>query len=336
MLIGDLITAVNNQPIADPEMIEQLMVVQDGTQTVEVTVMRNGQPLQFTVQPLEVLDNGLTTTAAIQEAFATQGVTGFGNTGGLLVDPFGATLTDGTGGVLVDGVQDQLLGGLLPNDMINGINGQPIRTREELLQALNQLPQNGDTFPLDVMRNGERVTLDVPFTALGDNFGNNRVGTQTSTRGNTGLRTGANGLQQGTRGGQGAQQGVRATQRGTTPAGTAVDPRTGVINPRPNNPGTRGTGTGTRVQQPTVTPPENIGRSAAAPGGIGGGRSAAARGGAVTGGTGGVRTGRSAAAQGGATIGTQNGPGTGTGVPTTTPPAGGGTGGATTGGTGGT
>lgn len=261
MQIGDLLIAVNNKGIPDPEMIEQLMFTRDGTVPVELTVMRNGQQLQLAVSPWQVMDNGLVTEAAIQQALATHGVA-VGGAGAVL--PLGATgFSDfANGGVTVSGTEDALLGGLLPNDVVTGVNGQPIRNRAALLDALNGLPQDAENFALDVLRDGQRTTLDVPRTALGQNFG---VG----TRQGTGLQQGT-GQRQGTGSGfpregrsaaaqPGAISGGRSdAARGSITSGRSqaapgntlpgIQPPAGGqqnVTPRAGGTGTDGTGTGT-------------------------------------------------------------------------------------------
>ncbi|MDQ3330817.1 MAG: PDZ domain-containing protein [Planctomycetota bacterium] len=207
ILIGDYITQVNRNPIGDPELIEQMMLDNGGTGAVVLTVMRDGQPMDVTVEPARVLEGSLVDQRAIFSALAPYGFAGPAAIGGVgavnaggfapgVGLPFGGTLADfNGGGVQLTGQGGQFLNGLQPNDVIVDFNGQPITNRAQLLQAYNGLPQNADSLGMTVLRNGERVTVDIPRSALNQSPGA-RGGvrpTAGNVRGQTGVRT-QNGL----------------------------------------------------------------------------------------------------------------------------------------------
>ena len=305
MLIGDLLIAVNNQLIPDPELIEQLMVRPDRTVPIELTVLRNGQPLQLSVLPWELVDGGLVTPEAIRQAYSVHGVAGFRGVGGTAVPggvapgavapagvvgaaslPFGVTgLTNfDDGGVAIEGTTDGLLGGLQPNDVVVGVNGQPVRDRAALMNALRSLPGNAEALSLDVMRDGRRTTLDVPAQALGENF---RRGMQNpgaaqpgaTQPGTTQPRTGQPGtvqpdvVQPGAAGSGARGGGANGlpNRSGTTPAGGGQQQTPGAgqnntVDPTPDDtPG----GTAPGLQSGGTAPSNTGGQSQPATGGTG-------------------------------------------------------------------
>lgn len=217
VLIGDLITEVNQQPIGDPEMIEELLSATATTGSAELTVLRDGQVLQLAVQPARIVAGSLTTFAAVQDALAVHGRVGEPGAARLVL-PFGATrFTDyDAGGVVIDGRRDALLGGLLPNDVIIGLNGQPVTDRAGFLRSLDGLPANAETFGLSVMRNGERIDLDLPASAMRRSAAaptSPRANVIDRGRGSTDARPGATGA--------GSVRGAGGTDaRGTNARGT--------------------------------------------------------------------------------------------------------------------
>lgn len=258
VLINDLIVAVNGQTVSDPELIEAAMAANGGG-SAELTLMRNGETLQVSVQPGQLVEGSLVTAGAMGQALVNAGLVG---NGGLT---FGGTLTDFRGGgVRIDGTEGALLGGLLPGDVITSFNGQPIRNRGQLMDVLGNLPANSQGFGLGVRRNGELVDLDVPLSALGTDFvngtgfGNQGLGNQGFTNGGQGF-AGQNGFNDGFNG----NGGVNGGQTGVGPSQNAVGP--GLM---PRSPG--------RSDASQAGP--GLGRSDARLGGAGLGRSQAAPG----------------------------------------------------------
>jgi len=167
VLINDLIVAVNRQTVSDPELMEQMLLA-DGTGAAELTVVRNGETLQIPVQAGRLIEGSLVTPAAMHQSLVTAGFVG-----GAPVAPFtfGGTLSDFRGGgVLIDGTEGSLVGGLLPGDVITGLNGVPIRNQAQFYDAFGNLRRKGDGFGLAVRRNGEVIDLNVPFSTLGPGF----------------------------------------------------------------------------------------------------------------------------------------------------------------------
>jgi membrane-associated protease RseP (regulator of RpoE activity) len=188
--IGDFLTQVNQKPIGDPENIEQLMA--EGANengAVVLTLMRNGEQLEVTVEPDQLAEGSLTNQTAIAAALEPLGITmpvgriatpvigggvvpgavttGAATTGAVAPGgffPLGGTVSDfAGGGALLSGQSGQLVGGLQPNDVITSVNGQPIRTGDDLIRALKS---GGGDFALTVNRNGQVGTINVPRSSL--------------------------------------------------------------------------------------------------------------------------------------------------------------------------
>jgi membrane-associated protease RseP (regulator of RpoE activity) len=316
--IGDFLTQVNHKPVGDPENIEQLMAdTANENGAVVLTLMRNGEQLEVTVEPDQLAEGSLTNQTAIAAALEPLGITvpvgriatpavgggvlpGAVTTGAVApaaVFPLGGTVSDfAGGGALLSGQSGQLIGGLQPNDVITSANGQPIRTGDDLIRALKS---GAGDFALTVNRNGQVGTINVPRSAF-IQAATQRTGAQraTGTLSGTTATTESGPLQRAT----GTLNGVVGTDQGVR---DALNPNNNIaprgrqqqrITPQNNgiNPAVRGAA----AQNAAARAAAAQGNAAATGTGITGG---AATGGAATGGTatGGAATG--GAATGGTT-----------------------------------
>lgn len=299
--IGDYITQVNHQPVGDPEQIEQLMADnahENGA--VTLTLMRDGEQMEVTVEPVEIVEGSLTESRMISAALAPYGIAAPvvggvpapGAAGAFapgLQFPLGGTVSDFRGGgALITGEAGQLVNGVQPNDVITAVNGQPIRTGDDLIRALKS---GQDDFTLTVNRNGQPATVNVPREAL-IQATTQRTGAQraTGTLSGTNATTNSGPLQRATGTLNGRVGTDRAVQEALTPdvpaqqptqRRSAVNPNTGAANP--NAAAAQNAATRAAAERAAAA-----GSNAATGGAVQGGAAAtggAATGGATTGGT---------------------------------------------------
>jgi len=256
--IGDYITQVNDRPVGDPEQIELLMAdTASDHGAVTLTLMRNGVEMKVTVEPAEIVEGSLVESRTISAALAPYGFTapvagGVVAPGAVapgavapgLVFPLGGTVTDFTGGgALISGQPGQLVNGIQPNDVITGVNGQPIQTGDDLIRALKS---GQDDFTLTVNRNGQPATVTVPRSAL-IQATTQRTGAQraTGTLSGTNATTGSGPLQRATgtlNGTIGQDRNVQDALTPNTPAPQQETQRRNVINPNAGATGGAATG----------------------------------------------------------------------------------------------
>jgi serine protease Do len=160
---GDVITAVNGQPVRDSNVLRNHVAeLQPGSQ-IELNVLREGKPRTLSLTLGELTTRGSKADDDPQE-------TGPDSTGyGMAVEPLTPERSreldlDASKGVLVTGVQPSgraADAGLRPGDVIEQVDGKPVDTVEALRSALKA----GDRPALLLVhRNGatQFLTLDRP------------------------------------------------------------------------------------------------------------------------------------------------------------------------------
>jgi regulator of sigma E protease len=137
---GDLVTAIDGSTVAHWEDLERAIQSSHG-RPLQLTVARDGVERSVTVAPQRrtVEDPVFRDPREIWDIGA------------------GPKLTPQIGAVNPGSPAERA--GLRPGDVVVSVGGQPVHTREELMQAIQARP--GQTFPLTVARDGEPVTVTV-------------------------------------------------------------------------------------------------------------------------------------------------------------------------------
>lgn len=141
---GDVITAINKQPVVDNNGLRNLVASMGPGANVEVTAMRNGADQKFQVALAELPDRPRPETEeSSSDANPTPGVEKFG----LTLQPLTAQTAARYGldtndqGLLVarvDPSSNAANAGIRPGDLIQEVNGQPVRSFAEFNTAMQR------------------------------------------------------------------------------------------------------------------------------------------------------------------------------------------------------
>ena len=141
---GDVITAIDKQPIVDNNSLRNLVAAKGPGATVAVTAQRNGRDQQFQIALAELPDRPRRDT----EESGTDGSASTGNEKfGLTLQPLTPqmvarfNLEPGDQGLLVmrvDPASNAANAGIRAGDLIQEVNRQPVRTFEQFNAALQQ------------------------------------------------------------------------------------------------------------------------------------------------------------------------------------------------------
>ena len=159
---GDVIVAYDGDPIDNTRALQSLVVATRPGTTVEIDVVRNGEPLTLnvTIGELDLEAESRTVTAAVEETSEGFGVTLQDLTPSMArrlrvpADTAGAVVVDIERGSTAEG------GGLQPGDVILSINRVNVASAGEATAELNAI-QSGRTAFLLVQRRETRVFLQV-------------------------------------------------------------------------------------------------------------------------------------------------------------------------------
>ena len=160
---GDVITAIDKQPIVDNNSLRNLVAAKTPGSNVEVTALRNGRDQNFQVALAEL--------PAREESEGEATSSNRGSNGPAGVEKFGLTLTPLTAqaasrfgldandqGLLVtrvDPASNAASEGIRQGDLIQEVNRQPVRTFAEFNAAIQQ---SGAKPALLLIKRGENVT----------------------------------------------------------------------------------------------------------------------------------------------------------------------------------
>jgi Do/DeqQ family serine protease len=140
---GDVITAINKQPVVDNNSLRNLVASLPPGSNVEVTALRNGRDQNFQVALAELPDRQRPDS---EEESSSTGGTG-NEKFGLSLQPFTPGMASRTGldsddqGLLVSKVDPDgsaAAAGIRPGDLIQEVNRQPVRTVAEFSAAVQQ------------------------------------------------------------------------------------------------------------------------------------------------------------------------------------------------------
>jgi serine protease Do len=140
---GDVITAVNKQPVADNNNLRNLVASMPPGSTVEVTALRNGNDQNFQVALAELPDRPRPES---EESSSNEGGTGVQKFG-LSLQPLTAETASRYGldtddqGLLVskvDPASDAASAGIRQGDLIQEVNRQPVKTFAEFNAAIQR------------------------------------------------------------------------------------------------------------------------------------------------------------------------------------------------------
>jgi serine protease Do len=140
---GDVITAINNQPVADNNSLRNLVASMSPGSTVEVTALRNGRDQNFRVALAELPERERPET---EESSSNGGATG-NERFGLTLQPLTAESASRYGldaddqGLLVtkvDPASNAASAGIRQGDLIQEVNRQQVRTFAEFGTAMQQ------------------------------------------------------------------------------------------------------------------------------------------------------------------------------------------------------
>lgn len=156
---GDVITAINKQPIVDNNSLRNLVASLGPGASVEVTVQRNGRDRNFQAALAELPDRPRPETEESSSGGAGTGNEKFG----LTLQPLTATLASrynldpGEQGLVVmrvDPASNAASAGIRQGDLIQEVNQQPVRTFAEFNAAVQQ---SGSRPALVLLRRREQV-----------------------------------------------------------------------------------------------------------------------------------------------------------------------------------
>ncbi|HEX6972877.1 MAG TPA: trypsin-like peptidase domain-containing protein [Vicinamibacterales bacterium] len=162
---GDVVIEFNGRPITDSDSLVNMVVATKPGTTVPVTVMRNKQrkTLNVTVDELDLeAEQG---ARSARDGRAPEPATPTETDFGLTLEPLTADvareldLPRGQGGALVTDVERRsaaAAGGVLPNDVILKVNGQPVTSVGQITKAL-QATNAGTPVFLNVWRDHQEV-----------------------------------------------------------------------------------------------------------------------------------------------------------------------------------
>ena len=140
---GDVITAVNKQPVADNNNLRNVVASMAPGATVEVTALRNGRDQKFQVALAELPERERPETEETSSRDAAPGNERFG----LTLQPFTAEMASRNGldaddqGLLVtrvDPASNAASAGIRQGDLIQEVNRQPVKTFAEFNAAIQQ------------------------------------------------------------------------------------------------------------------------------------------------------------------------------------------------------
>src|SRR5579862_9218363 len=158
---GDIIVAINGQPVADANQLRSRIGTMDSNATVQLRVMRSGkrQEVAVTLGEFPSTEERASANPADSDK-SLQGVTVENLTPETAQE---LKLPATTKGVVVDQVNPASRAaeaGLEPGDVIQQVNHQPVNTVKDFSQAVSQAKQ-GDPVLLLVDRNGSTIFLAV-------------------------------------------------------------------------------------------------------------------------------------------------------------------------------
>ena len=141
---GDVITAINKQPVVDDNGLRNLVASKGPGATVEVTALRNGRDQNFQIALAELPDRRRPET---EESTSSGGASTGNEKFGLTLQPLTPqmvsrfNLEEGDQGLLVtrvDPSSNAANAGIKPGDLIQEVNRQPVRTFEQFNAAFQQ------------------------------------------------------------------------------------------------------------------------------------------------------------------------------------------------------
>jgi serine protease Do len=159
---GDVITEYNGRTVARSEDLPRVVAESAVGREVPLTVIRDGRPVTLRATIAKLDEAGLPT------AMGTKGTRETGDALGLALQPLTPAEArerglGERGGVLVRGVQDgspAANAGLRPGDVISEINRAPVKTAEDVKQAMDKRAKDKPALFL-VHRNGASVYIAV-------------------------------------------------------------------------------------------------------------------------------------------------------------------------------
>lgn len=140
---GDVITAINKQPVLDNNSLRNLIASQPPGSTVDVTASRNGRDQNFQVALAELPDRGRPESEDEDTSNGAAGNQKFGIT----LQPFTAAMAERSGleatdeGLLVTKIDPNgsaAAAGIRQGDLIQEVNRQPVKTVAEFSAAMQR------------------------------------------------------------------------------------------------------------------------------------------------------------------------------------------------------
>jgi serine protease Do len=162
---GDVVVEFNGRPVSDSDSLVNMVVATKPATTVPITVMRNKQrkTLNITVDELDLeAEQG---ARAARGGGAPEPATPTETDFGLTLEPITPDvarqldLPRGQGGAIVTDVERRSAaasGGVLPNDIILKVNGQPVTNVSQITKALQGAPAGTPVF-MHVWRDNQEV-----------------------------------------------------------------------------------------------------------------------------------------------------------------------------------
>ncbi|HKY42232.1 MAG TPA: DegQ family serine endoprotease [Pyrinomonadaceae bacterium] len=141
---GDVITAINKQPVLDDNGLRNLVASKSPGATVEVTALRNGRDQNFQIALAELPDRRRPET---EESTSGGGASTGNEKFGLTLQPLTPqmvsryNLEEGDQGLLVtrvDPASNAANAGIRTGDLIQEVNRQPVRTFEQFNAAIQE------------------------------------------------------------------------------------------------------------------------------------------------------------------------------------------------------
>lgn len=156
---GDVITAIDKQPIVDNNSLRNLVASKGPGATVDVTAQRNGRDQHFQIALAELPDRPRRDTEESGGGGASTGNEKFGLTLQPLTPQMVSrfNLEPGDQGLLVmkvDPASNAANAGIRQGDLIQEVNRQPVRTFEQFNAALQQ---SGAKPALVLLKRGEQI-----------------------------------------------------------------------------------------------------------------------------------------------------------------------------------